>query len=555
MTTNGVSKMTKEEKYRLITRNLQEVLGGEEIMKILEERDLKLYWGTAPTGKPHIGYFVPFSKIADFLSAGVEVTVLLADIHAFLDNMKAPLELVKFRTKYYEQLIKAAFISIGVPIDKLKFVVGSDYQLTKEYSLDNFRLCATVTEHDAKKAGAEVVKQVESALLSGLLYPGLQALDEEYLGVDAQFGGVDQRKIFVYAEKYLPHLGFKKRAHLMNPMVPGLAGSKMSSSDPDSKIDLLDDEATVKRKLKKAFCEEGNVTENGILSFVKYVLFPIGTLNGRTPSFVINRPEKFGGEIVYTDYQSLEDDFRDKKVHPGDLKAAVTEAINKLLDPIRKKWASNPELLKLTRQAYPEPTSNKAPAKKKESKKHSLNDSSNNSSNNSSEKPVDVSRIDVRVAKIIEVKHHPSNPKSYVSTVDVGDASGKPRSVVSGLAAYIPREQLQGRYVLAVCNLKPAKFQGVESHAMLLAASSPDNDTIELLDPPEGSEIGEAVTWEGYGIAERDAEILNPKQKVFEKVSEEFKVNEEGIAVFMGIPFRTSKGTVTLKTLREGTIR
>ena len=60
----------------------------------------------------------------------------------------------------------------------------------------------------------------------------LQALDEEYLGVDAQFGGVDQRKIFMFAEKYLPTLGYKKRAHLMNPMIPGLTGDKMSSSDP-----------------------------------------------------------------------------------------------------------------------------------------------------------------------------------------------------------------------------------------------------------------------------------------------------------------------------------
>ena len=51
-----------------------------------------------------------------------------------------------------------------------------------------------------------------------MLYPGLQALDEEYLHCDAQFGGVDQRKIFTFAEKYLPKLGYKQRAHLMNPM-------------------------------------------------------------------------------------------------------------------------------------------------------------------------------------------------------------------------------------------------------------------------------------------------------------------------------------------------
>lgn len=117
---------------------------------------------------------------------------MITDIHAFLDNLKAPLELVAHRTKYYTFLIRAIFDSIGIPTSKLRFVEGSSYQLTKEYNLDNYKLCATVTEHDAKKAGAEVVKQVDTALLSGLLYPGLQALDEQYLGVDFQFGGVDQ---------------------------------------------------------------------------------------------------------------------------------------------------------------------------------------------------------------------------------------------------------------------------------------------------------------------------------------------------------------------------
>lgn len=174
--------------------------------------------------------------------------------------MKAPWELLELRVKYYEQIIKAMLESIGVPLEKLKFVKGTDYQLSRfvllslrllilltslnglfilfffrEYTLDVYRLSSVVTEHDAKKAGAEVVKQVEHPLLSGLLYPGLQvgkdlsaclslsctcfcfdiycfmnflfcvlcrqALDEEFLKVDAQFGGVDQRKIFTLAEK------------------------------------------------------------------------------------------------------------------------------------------------------------------------------------------------------------------------------------------------------------------------------------------------------------------------------------------------------------------
>lgn len=63
-----------DEKVTLITRNLQEVLGEDNLKNVVKERDLKIYWGTATTGKPHIAYFVPMVKIGDFLKAGCEVT-------------------------------------------------------------------------------------------------------------------------------------------------------------------------------------------------------------------------------------------------------------------------------------------------------------------------------------------------------------------------------------------------------------------------------------------------------------------------------------------------
>lgn len=75
VTTMCEKPLTADEKYRLISRNLQEVLGEEKIKTILKERDLTIYWGTATTGKPHVAYFVPMSKIADFLRAGAGVTV------------------------------------------------------------------------------------------------------------------------------------------------------------------------------------------------------------------------------------------------------------------------------------------------------------------------------------------------------------------------------------------------------------------------------------------------------------------------------------------------
>jgi len=344
--------MTAAEKKALITRNLQETLGEDRIEEVLKTRDLKVYWGTATTGKPHVAYFVAMSKLADFLNAGCEVTVLFADLHAYLDNMKAPWDLLKLRTEYYEHAIKAMLESLGVPLEKLKFVRGTEFELTKEYTLDVYKLASLVTEHDARKAGAEVVKQVTHPLLSGLLYPGLQALDEHYLGCDAQFGGVDQRKIFTYAEKYLPQLGYAKRAHLMNPMVPGLQGTKMSSSDEDSKIDLLDSAGALKKKLKKAFCEPGNITDNGILSFCKYVIIPVA-LKGEV--FVIQRSEEHGGNASYSSYDDLEAAFAKEEIHPGDLKSSVERYMNDLLDPVRKKFET-PEMKKLINGAYPPPS-------------------------------------------------------------------------------------------------------------------------------------------------------------------------------------------------------
>ena len=351
-------------KLQLITRNLGEVLHQDKIEDILKTRNLKIYWGTAPTGKPHIAYFVPLMKIADFLSADCQVTVLLADLHAYLDNMKAPWDRLKLRTTYYEKVIKACLVGMGVSIEKLKFVVGTSYQLTEKYNLDAYRLAAISSIHDSKKAGAQVVKQVEHPLLSSLIYPGLQALDEEYLGVDAQFGGIDQRKIFVYAEKFLPLLGYEKRAHLMNTMVPGLTGDKMSSSIEDSKIDLLDSPQDVERKIKKAFCEEGN-KENGLLPFCKVVLFPLTQLlsemknepavHGKTllpGKFVIQRPEKWGGDLVYETYDKIEADFVSKKLHPGDLKQGIIDAINQLLVPLQE-LKKDAEFQKLISEAYP----------------------------------------------------------------------------------------------------------------------------------------------------------------------------------------------------------
>ena len=303
-------ELSPEQRLALIQTNLSEVLKPELIEDIVlnQKRPLKIYWGTATTGRPHCAYFTPMIKIAHFLKAGCHVKLLLADIHGFLDNLKAPIELVNYRAQYYKFVITSLLKAVNVPIEQLEFVTGSQYQLSKEYAMDVFRMSAIVTEHDSKKAGAEVVKQVDNPVLSGLIYPLMQALDEQHLDVDVQFGGVDQRKIFTLAAEQLPKLGYKARAHLMNPMVPGLAGGKMSASDPDSMIDLLDSPDVVRRKLKKSHAAPKEIEGNGVISFVEYVLLPAsGLRQDGHERLVVERKDQ--DSLTYTDIKKLKEDY------------------------------------------------------------------------------------------------------------------------------------------------------------------------------------------------------------------------------------------------------
>jgi tyrosyl-tRNA synthetase len=184
----------------------------------------------------------------------------------------------------------------------------------------------------------------------------------------------------MYAASLLPRLGYDKRAHLMNPMVPGLSGGKMSSSEPKSKIDFLDSAAEVKSKLKAAVCTPGDVENNGVLAFVKAVLIPVQELkeeqaksrgekqaprgegsgsfvSANAPQgtvFSLPRPEKFGGDIHFSSYQALEDAYAKEEVHPGDLKGGVTHAMIELLTPIRKMFDADKEWQEAERNGYPD---------------------------------------------------------------------------------------------------------------------------------------------------------------------------------------------------------
>ena len=328
-----MATLTIEQKLALIKRNTQEIITEEELLELLKKKKQPaVYIGTAITGKPHIGYYMWVLKLADFLKAGFKVKLLLADIHGALDN--CPWDVLERRYTYYAETIPLMFKSIGADIKNFEVVKGSDFQLKREYMLDVLKMSTFTSINEAKRAASEVVKFGDNPKLSGLIYPLMQSLDEEYLGVDIQYGGVDQRKILMFARENLPLLNYKPRIEVMTPLIPGLIGKKMSASDQHSKVDLLDDEKTVEEKLKKAYCEAGVVEDNGVLAFLKYIIMTLKKDRGE--KFVVERPAKWGGNLEFSDYEEMEKMFIKQELHPLDLKLALAREINSLLKVFRE---------------------------------------------------------------------------------------------------------------------------------------------------------------------------------------------------------------------------
>ncbi len=342
--------MELEERFDMVTRNTEEVVTEDELKDLLKEKEKpKAYIGDAPTGKMHTGHFITHRKIADFLRAGFEFTVLLADIHAHLDDLKSPFELLDARSEYYEECIKGMMEASGVNIDDLHFIQGSEFELEEDYLLNVLRMSADTTLNRCKRAAAEVVRYGDNPKLGGFIYPLLQTQDVHALDADVAYGGIDQRGIYMLSREILPDFGYKKPVCVFAPLLTGLTGGKMSASEEGSKIDLLDEPKTIEEKMMDAYCPQGEKENNGVLEHLKMLVMPV--LKSEGSDFVVERPEKWGGDLVYNGYQEVENDFLSGDLHPQDLKKAVARELTDILEPIRKRFEGKEDLIK---KAYPD---------------------------------------------------------------------------------------------------------------------------------------------------------------------------------------------------------
>lgn len=197
-------------------------------MEILGHNDTpkSIYWGTAPTGMPHIGYLIPFGHLKKFMAKGIEVKVLIADKHAIIEGVSP--DVVEYRCAIYETIIRH-FLGPDVTI-----VRGSSFQDTAAYNNDLFQYARKTTVTRAIRAASGVVKGAEDPTVTDILYPLMQALDDRYMGTEGQMGGTDQRRIFALSRS-LVNTKTTPLTHFIHPMMATAAG-KMSSSNNVGKI-------------------------------------------------------------------------------------------------------------------------------------------------------------------------------------------------------------------------------------------------------------------------------------------------------------------------------
>ncbi|KTG08184.1 tyrosine--tRNA ligase [Haloprofundus marisrubri] len=322
--------------YDRITRNASEVVTEDEVRTLAESPDGKrAYVGYEPSGVLHIGHMLTATKLIDLQEAGFEVTVLLADVHAYL-NDKGTFEEIRQTA----ERMKEQFIAYGLDEEQTEFVLGSEFQFDREYTLDLHALELNTSMSRAERAMSEI-KSGETVKVSQAVYPLMQALDIVYLDVDLAIGGMEQRKVHMLARDTLPSIGEDSPTCLHTPLIADLGSGvgKMSSSKGVT-ISMEDSTEDIEQKVNSAYCpptadpepdDEGNDRENPVLQIFEYHVFP------RFETVVVERPEKYGGNLEYDDYESLAADLESGELHPADAKGALANYLDELVAPGREK--------------------------------------------------------------------------------------------------------------------------------------------------------------------------------------------------------------------------
>ncbi len=347
--------MTIDEKLELIRQVGEEIITEDDLRELLTKAEetgeqLIAYDGFEPSGQMHIAQGILRSiNINKMTKAGIKFKMLVADWHSMANNkFDGDLEKIQTVGKYFIEVWKAA----GMDMDNVEFVWTSDMVKDPDYWLLVIKIARTNAIRRFVRT-AEIMGREESMdlTLAQLIYPAMQVADIFLLNAHIAQLGLDQRKINMLAREVGNQLGYWKPISVSHHMLLGLGKPasetndtkkraielKMSKSKPDTAIFMTDSREDIQRKLTKAWCPEGETKENPVLEYCKYIIFEV------QDELVIQRPEKFGGNLTISSFEELEKQYGNSDIHPVDLKNALLDPLDTLIKPVREHFETNAE--------------------------------------------------------------------------------------------------------------------------------------------------------------------------------------------------------------------
>jgi len=342
--------MDLETRIDRVVRHTAEVLTPAEVRALLERSERpRAYIGLEPSGLLTVAHLILARKIQDLAEAGCDVTVFLADWHAWInDKLGGDLERIRASGRY----MQAAFTALGVDPDRVRYRWAHELTGSAEYWARVVRVARATTVARTRRAMSIMGRGEEETNLdtAKLFYPPMQAADIFELPVDLAYGGLDQRRAHVLAREVAHHYGWPVPVAIHTPLLSSLKGGgrmdpaegtserKMSKSDPATGIPIPASAEEVAARIGGAFCPAKEVDGNPVVEAVRFIVFP---WEGR---FVVDRSPAHGGSVAFEDEPAFRAAWTEGKLHPQDVKAAVAAALERRVAPARRYFAEHPEV-------------------------------------------------------------------------------------------------------------------------------------------------------------------------------------------------------------------
>ncbi|KAM0887594.1 hypothetical protein ACQ4PT_028923 [Festuca glaucescens] len=321
--------MTPEERFATVLSIGEECIGEDELLPLLNGKHSPVcYDDFEPSGRVHIAQAIEkVINVNKLIRAGCRVKILVAD-HKTGNSLNK----TRIIGRYMIEIWKA----LGMNLDRVEFLWSSEE--TNRRAHEYWPLVMDIARRNKVERLMRLQVNADNVSATKLLDPIMRCAEILFMEVDICFMSMDQREVNIMAREYCEFNGKSKPIILLHHMVLSVKeGQKISKTDPSLAIFTEDSEGLVNSKIKKAFCPIQIVKGNPCLEYIEHIVFPwFG-------KFEIVRHERYGGNRTYLEIGEFIVDYGSGALHPGDVKASLANAINKILQPIRDYFSKNYE--------------------------------------------------------------------------------------------------------------------------------------------------------------------------------------------------------------------